>query len=202
MSWTSSANSPRPRRSRGRESRELLPDPPPSHVNLPPSPTPTPPSESRELPPDRSPVTWGTPSHVLPAPPESRETSPHPPHVTWGSAPPLRDTLLNRRSARLLCHGPVNSVQRPSQLRLNALSTPPNTYQHCQRSVNSPWEDVGRPPGDVPRRAGDDVARRVPSCAVSVPRSGVPVHGGAVVQKCTSAHTDTRTFNFPFLFPS
>lgn len=74
----------------------------------------------------------GTPSHVLPAPPESRETSPHPPHVTWGSAPPLRDTLLNRRSARLLCHGPVNSVQRPSHARLTDLSTP------SQRRINTP----------------------------------------------------------------
>lgn len=49
------------------------------------------------------------------------------------SQPALRETALST---------PYNGLLTPSQLRLNALSTPPKPYQHCQRSVNSPWEGL------------------------------------------------------------
>ena len=80
----------------------------------------------------------GTPSHVLPAPPESRELPPDPPHTlptSHGAPPhPSGTPLLIRRSARLLCHGPINSVQRPSHILLNAFST---TSQHPRSRINT-----------------------------------------------------------------
>lgn len=110
------------------ESRDLLPDPPPSHVNLPPNPTPTPPSESRELPPDRSPVTWGP----LPTYSRLRRNHGKPPHTltTSHGAPPHPSGTPFSTGAPRDCS--VNSVQRPSHVRLTDLSTP------SQRRINTP----------------------------------------------------------------
>ena len=93
------------------------------------------PPESRELPPDRSPVTWGP----LPTYSRLRRNHGNPPHTlpTSHGAPPHPSGTPFSTGAPRDCS--VNSVQRPPQLLLNALSTPPKPHQHCQRSVNSPW---------------------------------------------------------------
>ena len=198
MSWTSSANSHRPRRSRGRGITGTPSRPSPVTCKPPPNrpgqprrnhgnslPT-DPPSHGDPFP--RTPGSAGI-TGTLPTPsPRHMGLRPTPPGHP--SQPALRETPLSTPY-----NGLLTSVSTPSQRPVNTPERVSTLPTICQ-------QPVGRPPGDVPRRAGDVVARRVPSCAVPVPRSGVSVHGGAVVQKCTSAHTDTRTFNFPFLFPS
>lgn len=135
MSWTSSANYPRPRRSRcrgitGTPSRPspVTCKPPPNRPGQPRrnhgNPLPTgPPSHGDPFP--RTPGSAGITGNLPTPSPRHMGLRPTPPGHP--SQPALRETA---------CHGPVNSVQRPSHIRLNALSTPPDAYQHVHRLVN------------------------------------------------------------------
>lgn len=148
----------------------------------------------------------GTPSHILPAPPESREPSPHPPHVTWGSAPPLRDTLLNGRSARLLCQLRTTASSHPPHTLLNALSTPPRPYQHVHRPVNDLSTARGKTWEGLPKTSPGGLATTWPGgCPVVQCQSrgagcrctGVQWSRSAQVLMRTRAHLTFRFYFHP-----
>lgn len=144
----------------------------------------------------------GTPSHVLPAPPESREPSPHPPHVTWGSAPPLRDTLLNGRSARLLCQLRTTASSPPSQRRVNTPKTVSTLSTICQQPVGSPgktWEGLPKtsPGGLATTWPGGCPVVQCQSRGAGCRCTGVQWSRSAQVLMRTRAHLTFRFYFHP-----
>ena len=142
-----------------------------------------------------------------------------PSHVTWGSAgitgnlptpsprhmglrPPLRDTLLNRRSARLLCQLRTTASSPPSQRRVNTPKTVSTLSTICQQPVGSPgktWEGLPKtsPGGLATTWPGGCPVVQCQSRGAGCRCTGVQWSRSAQVLMRTRAHLTFRFYFHP-----
>lgn len=190
MSWTSSANSPRPRRSRGRGITGTTSRPSPVTCKPPPNPTRSPRrNHGNNFP-------TGPPSHgdPFPHPPGSAGITgtlptPSPRHMGLRPTPPghpsqraLRETALSTPY-----NGLINSFSTPCQHPRSRINMSTDLSTICQQPVGRRGKVSRRRPPEGWRRRGPEGAQL---CSASPAERGAGARGcsGPEVHKCSCGH--------------